>query len=181
MDDKNSDNLIQDGDYFVRQLMIHRKRIYSFILSLVANSSDADDIMQETAVLMWKKYQETADISSYAAWGIRIAHYKVLEFRRKHRNKKIQFNSDLFESILVGAVEVNEGLDRRHEALKKCISKLKPQQKKIIELRHQKGQTVKSIAELLHLSPHNVYKLIPRIHDMLVRCIHRTLRTEGLV
>jgi RNA polymerase sigma-70 factor (ECF subfamily) len=58
MNDRNPDNT----DYFVRQLMNHRKRIYTFILTLVGNSSDADDIMQDTAALMWQKYHQTEEI-----------------------------------------------------------------------------------------------------------------------
>ena len=79
MVDRSPDNT----DYFVRQLMKHRKRIYAFILTLVGNSSDADDIMQDTAALMWQKYHQSEEIMDFAALGLQIAHFKVLEFRKK--------------------------------------------------------------------------------------------------
>lgn len=170
-----------NASLFVCELVAHRKQIYAFIMTLVANSNDADDIFQETASFMWRKYPEMEKIENFAAWGIRIAHYKVLEFRKKHYNKKIQFSDDLLDKVIGGAVSVNENIDDRYVALKKCIAKLEPWQKKLLLLRHQKGWTVKSIATELKQAEASVYKKIPRLHDIIARCIHQTLRAEEAI
>ncbi len=171
----------QDGDFFVRQLMIHRKRIYAFIMALVGDSSDADDIMQDTAALMWEKYFQAEEITNFPAWGMRIAHYKILEFRRKNYRKKIQFDSELLDSISEKAASVNEKVDIRFEAMKQCLSNLDKKSRELIQSRHQKGQTVKNIARLYNIPLHNAYKQISRLHHQLVRCIRRALREEGEV
>ena len=41
---------------FLDLLMRNQKRIYNFILLLVPNYSDADDLMQETVSVMWSKF-----------------------------------------------------------------------------------------------------------------------------
>jgi len=168
-------------DYFVRQLMKHRKRIYAFILTLVGNSSDADDIMQDTAALMWQKYHQSEEIRDFTALGLQIAHFKVLEFRKNQYKNKIQFNSELFESILGGAASVEENLDERFEALKKCLSKLDITSRKLVQAQHQKGQSIKNIAASLNMSQHVAYKRIGRLHDQLLQCVHRTLKQEGIL
>ncbi len=168
-------------DYFVRQLMKHRKRIYAFILTLVGNSSDADDIMQDTAALMWQKYHQSEEIGDFSALGMRIAHLKVLEFRKKQYNNKIKFNNELFESILGGAVTVEENLDERFEALKKCLSKLDETSRKLVQAQHQKGQTIKDIAASIKMSQHVAYKRIGKLHDQLLQCVNRTLKQEGVI
>jgi DNA-directed RNA polymerase specialized sigma24 family protein len=38
--------------------MLNDKSIYVYILSLVSNTNDADDIMQETAAVLWRKFSE---------------------------------------------------------------------------------------------------------------------------
>ncbi len=177
MENRNPDNT----DYFVRQLMIQRKRIYAFILTLVGNSSDADDIMQDTAALMWQKYHQDEEIGDFAALGMRIAHLKVLEFRKKQYKSKIQFNSELFESILGGAAAAEEKLDARFEALQKCLSKLDEISRTLVQAQHQKGQTIKDIAASLNMSQHVAYKRIGRLHDQLLWCVHRTLKQEGVL
>ena len=177
MDNRKPDNT----DYFVRQLMKQRKRIYAFILTLVGNSSDADDIMQDTAALMWQKYHQSEQIMDFAALGLQIAHFKVLEFRKKQYKSKIQFNSELFENILGGAVTMEEKLSERFEALKKCLSKLDDTSRKLVQAQHQKGQTIKEIAASLNISQHVAYKRIGRLHDQLLECVHRTLKKEGVL
>lgn len=177
MDNRKPNNT----DYFVRQLMKHRKRIYAFILTLVGNSSDADDIMQDTAALMWQKYHQSEEIVDFSALGMQIAHFKVLEFRKKQYTSKIQFNSELFESILGGAVSMEEKLDERFQALKKCLSKLDITSRKLVQAQHQKGQTIKNIAASLNMSQHVAYKRIGRLHNQLLQCVHRTLKQEGIL
>ncbi len=41
---------------FLSLLMANQRRINSYILSVVPNFSDADDIMQETISVMWRKF-----------------------------------------------------------------------------------------------------------------------------
>jgi RNA polymerase sigma-70 factor (ECF subfamily) len=171
----------EHADLFVRQLMLHRKKIYSFILTLVGNTSHDDDIMQDTAALMWEKYAQTEEISNFAALGMRVAHFKVLEFRKHQYESKLQFNNELFDSVLGGAVIMNETLDDRFEAMKKCLSKLDKESRQLIQMRHQKGQTIRNIAAAIKMPPHTAYKHIASLHDKLVRCVQRTLREEGLL
>jgi RNA polymerase sigma-70 factor, ECF subfamily len=168
-------------DYFVRQLINHRKRIYAFILTLVGNSSDADDIMQDTAALMWQKYHQSEEIGDFSALGMRIAHLKVLEFRKRQYKNKIKFNNELFENILGGAVTAEEKLDERFEALKKCLSKLDETSRKLVQAQHQKGQTIKDIAASIKMSQHVAYKRIGKLHDQLLQCVNRTLKQEGVI
>ncbi|MBN2376934.1 MAG: sigma-70 family RNA polymerase sigma factor [Sedimentisphaerales bacterium] len=169
------------GDQFVRSLLINEKRIYAFILTLVFNRADAEDIMQDTASVMWRKYKETDSIADFAAWGIRIAHYKVLEFRKKqYKKKQIQFNPELFEEIVGGAQSVNDELDARMEALRNCLTKLGKRERRLLMMRHEQNATAGSVAKRLGISTDSVYKALPRIHDILLRCIRRTLISKGL-
>lgn len=176
MDDKHP----VGSEFFVRQLMLHRKRIYAFILTLVGNTADAEDIMQETAVVMWEKYSQTEAIENFASLGMRIAHFKVLEFRKQQYQKRLQFDSTLFDRILGGAVAADEKVDERFEAIKHCLSKLDATSRMLVEKRHQKGQTIKRIAASVKMSRHAAYKRIARLHDQLVQCVRRTLRQEGV-
>ena len=168
-------------DQFVRLLLTNEKRIYAFILTLVPNRTDAEDIMQEAASLMWRKYKEADSIADFAAWGIRIAHYKVLEFRKKqYKKKQIQFNNEIFEEIVGGALSVNDDLDVRLEALRNCLAKLDKRSLQLVKMRHEQNATARSIADRIGISMASVYKILPKIHDVLLRCVRRTLVARGL-
>ena len=44
-------------------------RIKSFIFSLVPNTSDADDVMQETSRIIWEKFEEFEVGTNFLAWA----------------------------------------------------------------------------------------------------------------
>ena len=82
--DKNNPQMTQK---FLGYYVQNQKRIYGYILSVVSNWSDVEDILQDTTSLMWKKFDEFTEGTSFSGWGIQIAKYKVLEFRRKNRKE----------------------------------------------------------------------------------------------
>jgi len=167
-------------DQFVRLLLTNERCIYTFILTLVHNRSDAEDIMQDTASLMWRKYRELDSVSNFAAWGVRIAHYKVLEFRKKRYKDRIQFSNKLFEEIVGGAATVSDDLGPRLDALKKCLARLGRRDRKLVMMRHEQNSTTRTVARSIGMSVESAYKTIPRLHDMLLRCIRRKLNTDGV-
>ena len=70
---------------FLRLLMANQKRIYAFILATVPNRQDADDLFQETVLLMWSKFDDFQRGTSFVAWGITVAKYQILSVRSATR------------------------------------------------------------------------------------------------
>ncbi|MFT5300710.1 MAG: RNA polymerase sigma-70 factor (ECF subfamily) [Mariniblastus sp.] len=48
---------------FIGLLMEHERRIYAYIRTLMGNSSDADDVLQETSMVMWDKFPQFTRLS----------------------------------------------------------------------------------------------------------------------
>ncbi|MCK4629078.1 MAG: hypothetical protein KAT56_08735, partial [Sedimentisphaerales bacterium] len=68
MSDKQPD--ISNTERFLKLLMANDKRIYAFILTLVPGRIDADDLMQETVTIMWRKFDDFEPGRDFVAWGI---------------------------------------------------------------------------------------------------------------
>jgi len=49
--------------------LLGQKGIYAFILFLLISPSDADDILQETLTVMWKKFDEFESGTSFCGLG----------------------------------------------------------------------------------------------------------------
>jgi len=158
-------------DDFLDLLMQNQTRIYAFILSLVRNYEDADDILQNTAKTIWQKYEDSRPINNFVSWGIQIAYYKILEYRKKKTKSGIQYDNQLFETILPIVKEQQRYSDEHLEKLSNCLKKLKPRAKELIELRYYQDLKPKQISSLLGLSITNVYKIMSRIHGQLLECI----------
>ena len=75
-------NIVKE-EQFMRLFLQSERRILGFILSLVPNLSDAEDLMQETCSIMWSKIDQFEPGTDFTAWGISIARYRVLTYRRK--------------------------------------------------------------------------------------------------
>jgi len=165
----------QDSKYresFLDQLMQNQTRIYAFILSMVRNYQDADDVMQNTVKTLWEKYEESQPINNFVSWGVQVAYYKVLDFRRKKTKSSLQYDDHLFETILsIAAKDAEKKYEDRFEKLNNCLKRLSPRAKELINLRYYQDLKPKQISTLLGLSIANVYKTMSRIHSMLLECV----------
>lgn len=171
------DSQFTDPETFVRLLMANERRIYGFILTLVSNVADADDLMQETSAILWRKHREFQADTDFAAWGMRVAHYEVLKFRER-RGAATGFSEKVVESLADVAAEVALEADERHEALMGCLEKLTSRDQHLIEMRYQQGAAAKQLAKSVGLSVFAIYKALSRIHQQLHACIDRTLARE---
>ncbi len=112
---------------FLRLFVANQSRIFTFILMLVPNNHDAEDIFQKTVSLMWTKFGEFKPSSSFSAWGIQCARYIILNYRRSKKRAKVQFNSEVMEIVSEYALAHDKNdysNNERLKAIKSCISRL---------------------------------------------------------
>ena len=181
-DNSNADNSVngKQTERFLKLLMVADKRIYAYILSLVCNHTDADDIYQETVTVMWRKFEEFQPGRDFVAWGVGIAHNKILGFRRKKSNSPVQFSDDVVDLLRKDSDKYVRELDERIEVLQECIWKLPDKDRQIMKLRYETELTPSDISKRIEKSVHSVYRSIVRIHDILVRCVRRNLAGESI-
>ncbi len=167
-------------DEFLRLLMADQNRIYSFIVMCVPHRTDADDIMQETLSLMWRKFTEFELGTNFGSWGVQIARFKVWEYSRKNRRSPIQYESDMLETISDRAQSMQETLPQQLEILKHCVGKLPERDRNLVMLHYEKGVKVKDIALNQDRSVHTLYKLMNKIHHRLLICIRKGLLADEI-
>ena len=68
---------------YLRLLGQHERRLRGFILSLVPNRADADDIAQEVKIRLWEQFDSYDPTKDFGVWARTIAHYQVLTYREK--------------------------------------------------------------------------------------------------
>ena len=175
-----ADNTLRD-ERFLRLLMTNQNRIYAFILALVHNCADADDIMQETTTLIWRKFDEFEPHTDFIAWALTIARYKTLQYLDKYRDDRVLFSARLLEMIQEQMPKKLEGTGERKKALKKCLAKLGEYDQRLVVMRYQNKLTIKKVAALIGVSVHIMYRTMARIHKSLRICIRGTLAEGGMV
>jgi len=167
-------------ELFLRLLLTNEVRIFSYILTLVPNYADAEEIMQETSGIMWRKFETFEPGTDFVAWAVQIARYRILDYRRKqYRERLVCYDSKIFEQMtILATVGVGQD-DHRLEALQRCLAKLRDRPRRLIRQRYYEGVGPKEIAEREGMSIHAVYKSLSRTCGQLLSCVQRTLAAEG--
>ncbi|MGD2093714.1 MAG: sigma-70 family RNA polymerase sigma factor [Phycisphaerales bacterium] len=188
MIDKPGQNNIQDGansdsmHEFVRLYSSNARSLYGYILCFVPNWSDAEDLLQDTATIMWTKFSEFTPGTNFIRWACRIARLVIANHYRKKkvRHRKLYLNMELLETIAQAAESSNLLYrDDRIDALQYCLAKLRKRDRKLIRSRYESGSSIKNIAKALGRGIDAVYKSLSRIHYQLLCCIENRLRMEN--
>lgn len=165
-------------DRFVRLLSKHSSSLYGYILALTANRHDADDVFQETNVVLLRKWKQFEFGTDFLAWSCTIARYKTLS--QLSRSRRLHaLDPQLIEAMSEKALEAAQSADQRREALLECIGKLGASQTRIVQSRYYHQYSVKEIAESLGMSSARVYRSLASIHRNLHECVQRNLGAVG--
>jgi RNA polymerase sigma-70 factor (ECF subfamily) len=159
---------------FVALWSEHSRAVYAYIYALVFNSNDADDIFQETSLTLFEKFADFEPGTNFAAWAYRVAYLKVLQFLERRRLPE-HVDEHFLAAIEEGARGASTLGEPRFAALRHCLAKLSAKDHRLIQLRYQRGATVKSVAEKFGRSAPVIYKSLARLHNMLLECIRRRL------
>ncbi|MEM9366369.1 MAG: sigma-70 family RNA polymerase sigma factor [Planctomycetota bacterium] len=166
-------------EQFIRLFTQHERRVYGYILSLVPNWQDADDIAQETNVKLWKEFDRFELGTDFAAWALRIAHFQVLTWRKTAARSKIAFSQDLIDLVADQHALDESDLTARQRALGRCVEELSPHHHDVLLACYAEGAKVKDIAVRLDRSVAAVHKQLQRVRLALHKCVERRTRLLG--
>ena len=165
---------------FLKLFVRHQQEIYAYILTLVPHVHDADDLFQDGMTVMWKKFGQFQPGTNFAAWGIQIMRFQILDYRRNlARSKQVLMEDKLFEALMDHIPTIQSEVAPRIEALRKCQTLLDNRSKRIIKMRYERNVSVEKIASYLKLSHRHVYHILGQINSVLLRCMRRTLAERG--
>jgi RNA polymerase sigma-70 factor (ECF subfamily) len=156
----------------------HQRRIYSYIYTLVPSRPDADDILQETSLVICEKFDEFEPGTDFVAWACQIAYWRVRYARQKFARAKVFFSQDVLEAVATTAAEMSSELDTRHEALSHCLQKLNPRDREFLLARYEAGCGVREAARRSGRSIAAAYKALTRIRKLLFDCVTHHLENE---
>lgn len=163
---------------FLRLYTKHQHRILAYIFTLVPNRADAEDLLQDSAALMWEKFDQFELGTDFAAWACRVAFLKVSNHRKRFARSKLLFNDELLETVAERAIELAPQLDERRAALQECLKRLEDRDRRMITARYEPCGSAKRAAEASGRSLQAAYRALFRIRKALYDCV--TLRiAEG--
>jgi len=165
-------------ELFVELVTRYQQRVYLFILSLLPNPAEAEEVLQETNLVLWRKFEEFEPGTNFKAWAFQTAYYKVQSFLSRQGRERARFGDAFLEKVAAMASELPDEHDVRREALSRCLEKLSQSDREVIRRRYRMDGTTKSVAEELGRSVDAIYKAVLRIRRKLHQCIRLALAAE---
>lgn len=165
------------AEEFVREFTRTQRRLYHYILSQVGNPIEAEEILQESNVVILNKHAQFVLGTNFFAWACRIASFEVMKHRDRRRRDKHLFSDEFVQTIAQAAEEHSDEHEQRRIALGICLGKLRPKDRELIEQRYAPGETGKNLAEEVGRPTNSVYQSLGRIRRTLLECIQRQLAT----
>lgn len=164
---------------FVRLLSGCERRLFSYVLALVGNLADADEIVQETNLRLWQQFGEFRSEADFGSWACTIAHYQVLTFRKRSGHGRLQLSDAFFSKVSAEIARRTDELDARQHALGDCLDRLRTSDREFV-LKCYSGQaTIEQIAANVGRSAAGAYQSLWRIRNNLRHCIEQRLQMQG--
>ena len=150
--------LVKPSDEFIRSFTQSQRSLFLFILPLVGNPADADEVL---------------------AWGRAIARLEVFRFRRTKGGRLTFLEDDILEIVAVKTEAISDDVALRQEALSTCITLLRPKDRELIQMRYAPGVNGDQVADMLGRPANSVYQSLGRIRRTLMECVKHRLAEEG--
>lgn len=163
----------------MRQLSAAHRLLRGYLVSLLGNRHDADDVLQMTSLTLWRKFSSFEPGTDFTAWACTVAFYEAKNFQRAAARSRLYFSEALMQTL---ADERPADLARtgpRHEALGHCLQKLDDAGRQLVEAAYLEEGSLLLLAEKLGRAPQTLYNKLNIIRRSLAECVARRLAQEG--
>ena len=165
------------SEEFVRELTNHQTSMLAYVRSLAPGGSGARDLLQEVNITLWQKRDSFELGTNFKAWAFQTIRYHMLNHRRRLVSQGwLVFDDDLIQRMAPGFETEPEGLEERHLALRKCLQRLRPQDRELLHHRYGTSSSLQEYAAQTNRSAGTLKAVLFNLRAALKRCIERELQ-----
>jgi RNA polymerase sigma-70 factor (ECF subfamily) len=150
----------------------HEAAIHSFVLTLLPDAADAEEVVQQASLTMWRRFDQFTPGTSFRNWAFQVAKYTVLNYVAKARRDRHRFQAELLELLANRASQRSNQLELQRRALAYCIEQLPQDDRQLLS-------GIRSFAQSLGRTSNAVYKHLNRLRANLLKCVQFRLGVEG--
>jgi RNA polymerase sigma-70 factor (ECF subfamily) len=160
-------------ELFVQLIGVHQYQIHRYLLALVPNPHDAEDLYQQTNLFLWREFPRFEEGTSFVSWACSVAYHEVLAWRKRVSRDRLVFSDDFLEAVSTELITGAGRIEERAQVLVRCVEKLPLHHRELLQLRYSEHGQIETIAEKLNRSTDSVYRTLSRIRRVLFDCVNR--------
>lgn len=162
---------------FLQVFLASEQEIYRYVAAIAPARGDADEIVQQTAVEMWRKFDQFDLSRPFTPLACRFALNVARQWLARKQRWQAAVGADVIDRIADRRVELLPRMDSRLRHLEGCLDKLPVDQRRIIDGYYFRRLSIEAVATEAGRSVTAAYKALQRIRQALEACIERA---EGL-
>lgn len=152
--------------------------VADYVHALVRDHASAQDVLQETALVIFRRFAEYDDTRPFAAWALGIARYQVLGLRRDLMRSPVVFDDQVLAIFTDTWAELAPQESDHAELLRPCLDLLSAHARRLVQMRYFEDLNASEIAQRLGLTAAAVRMALQRIRQQLRACVERQLQTK---
>jgi RNA polymerase sigma-70 factor (ECF subfamily) len=171
------ENLLMADPAVARELLRAREGLFAFILSLVRDFNEAEELFQEISLRILERADDYRPGTSFSAWAREFARRTLLETRRAR--SRLLLTDKAIEAVAAACDEIDDSVMARKEALNGCLDKLEGTSRQIVEMRYGRGLSIEEVGRELDRRAGTVQVALSRIRSRLAECVRSRLTGEA--
>lgn len=163
------------AEEFVFLLARHERPLGAYVMTMVPHAQDADDILQEAKVVMWRNFGKFEPGTNFGAWARKVAFHQVLAYRKRKHRDRLDFSEDFLRTVADEAEASADRLGQRERLLNECIARLPAGHRDALHLRYHEALSLEDMAARLDRTVGALYRLLSRVRQTLHECVTKSL------
>ena len=159
----------------------HRAMLRAYLRAFIREADLVDDVLSDVAVEVARSWDNYDRSLPFGPWVRGVARRVALRRLHQRQRAEVMLPDDVLESLGLVMDEMPEPtghMDEQRERLRRCLERLTPRNRELVQLRYFGELNVDTIAQRVRRSAGALYTAFSRIHAALLRCMER--RQEGI-
>lgn len=137
----------------VHDILPLKNQMYRLALRITLSSQEAEDVVQDVIIKLWKMRDTLGGIDNIEAYALRMTRNLALDRQRMHVNQTESL--DQLDTEPVAPVADND-VDERISIVRQAMNQLPEKQRTCMQLRDFEGYSYREIAEVLDITEDQV-------------------------
>jgi RNA polymerase sigma-70 factor (ECF subfamily) len=161
---------------FLSLFLRSEREIFRYAAALVPNVADAEDVVQQTALALWEKFDAYDPNQPFTPWACRFALNKAKQWIERRQRWQALLEGGLAEELAQRREELRPELETRLRHLDGCLGKLPEEQRSIVEGYYFRRDGIEKLAEQSGRTVAATYKTLQRVRQALQVCIENAAK-----
>jgi RNA polymerase sigma-70 factor (ECF subfamily) len=164
---------------FLSLFLRSEREIFRYVAALVPNVTDSEDIVQQTALALWEKFDAYDPAQPFTPWACRFALNKARQWIERRQRWQALLDHGLAEELAQRRQELQPEFELRLKRLDGCLRKLPEIQRALVQGYYYERIGIETLAERLGRTPAATYKSLQRIRHALQHCLEGRMKPEA--